>query len=72
MQAVSMLPARKGVRQGWTIKAPTCARRAACDLSRKVFAHIGQSSLVMAACTFSCQCPTSQLTQWDYDKKLQC
>ena len=72
MAALSMLPARKGVRQGWTIKAPTCARRAACEVSRKVSAHSGQSSLAVAACTFSSQCPTSQLTEWGYKKELQC
>lgn len=40
MQATSMLPARKGVGQGWTIKPPTCAWHAACELSRQVSPHL--------------------------------
>ena len=55
-----MLPARKGVRQGWTITTPTSARRATCELSRQVSAHTGHSSTTVAVCTFSTQWPVSK------------
>ena len=70
VQAMSMLPARKGVRQGWTIKTPTCARRATCELGRQVSAHTGHSSPAVAAC--SSQCPVFKVTQWQRRKTVQC
>ena len=72
MQAIRMLPARKGVRQGWTIKTPTCARRATCELSRQVSAHTGHTLTAVAAFTFSSQCPVFKVTQWQRRKKVQC